>query len=309
MENEVPFFENFDQFFEALNIPKSLFEGIYVAKLDRLWTHPSLEMPPFKHNFYAIKLLVKGEGIMRVGKWKQNLESPAIFISPPNQVASCVMENDNILEYAIAISAKFVENHLKLKHFISVFDYFQADKSMPMIINESEIQELMTAFEIIYDEYNSKCQEGSVEIMASAILILFMKIKRLHQKYIIEMKLLEDDLLWKNVDSLSNRFLALLHEDIQDENAEKIEYSITYFASKLSVHPNYLSAKLKSETGKSAKEHLDTRLIHTAKTLLHQTDLSVKEIAFKLNFNESAHFVNFFKKQTAETPKQFRAAH
>lgn len=308
MENDVPFFENFDQFFGALNLTPSVFEGIYVDKLDRLWTHPSLEMPPFKHNFYAIKLLVKGEGVMRVGKWKQNLASPAIFISPPNQVASCVMANDNILEYAIAISAKFVENNLRLKHFISVFDYFQADKSMPMTISESEIKELMTAFDIIYNEYIGENREDSVEIMASAILILFMKIKRLHQKYIIEKNLLQEDLSGKKVDSLSNRFLTLLHEDVQDENAEKIEYSIAYFASKLSVHPNYLSSKLKSETGKSAKEHLDAKLIHNAKTLLQQTEMSIKEIAFKLNFNESSHFVNFFKKQTSETPKQYRSA-
>ena len=99
----------------------------------------------------------------------------------------------------------------------------------------------------------------------------------------------------------------MLHEDSQ--NLENVDYNIAYFASKLAVHPNYLSSKLKAETGKSAKEHLDAKLIHNAKTLLQQTDFSVKEIAFKLNFKESSHFVNFFKKQTAETPSEFRKAY
>ena len=302
----MPFFENFDDFFKALNIPPSRFEGIYVDKLDRLWTHPSLEMPPFKHNFYGIKLLIKGEGVMRIGKWKQTLMSPAVYISPPNQIASCVMKDSNILEYALAISVKFVENHLKLKHFISVFDYFQADKSTPIVVEQEELEDLMGIFDCIYEEYNSDEKEGSIEIMASAILILFMKIKRLHLKYIAANTTLDDNATLKKVDTLSNRFLKLLQEDNQIENSETIEYNIAYFASKLAVHQNYLSSKLKSETGKSAKEHLDAKIIHTAKTLLQQTDLPIKKIASNLNFKESSHFNNFFKKQTLVTPNQFR---
>jgi len=46
MENDIPFFENFEDFFRALNISPSKFEGIYVDKLDKLWTYPSLEVPP-----------------------------------------------------------------------------------------------------------------------------------------------------------------------------------------------------------------------------------------------------------------------
>ncbi|WP_421943465.1 helix-turn-helix domain-containing protein [Pedobacter sp.] len=306
MENDVPFFENFEDFFRALNISPSKFEGIYVDKLDKLWTYPSFEVPPFKHNFYGIKLLIKGEGVMRIGKWKQTLVSPAVYTSPPNQVVSCLMKDDNILEYALAISVKFVENHLKLKNFISVFDYFQADKSAPFVVELTELQDLMNVFDYIYDEYNSDDRTGSVEIMASAILILFMKIKRLHLKYVVNNNILEDANSLSKVDTLSNRFLKLLQEDNQNESSETIEYNIAYFASKLAVHQNYLSSKLKSETGKSAKEHLDAKIIHNAKTLLLQTDLPIKKIASNLNFKESSHFNNFFKKQTLLTPKQFR---
>ncbi|GAA3976671.1 hypothetical protein GCM10022246_31220 [Pedobacter ginsengiterrae] len=234
-------------------------------------------MPPFKHNFYGIKLLIKGEGVMRIGKWKQTLMSPAIYVSPPNQIASCVMKDDDILEYALAISVKFVENHLKLKKFISVFDYFQADKSAPMVVEAKELEELMTIFDCIYDEYNSDEREGSIEIMASAILILFMKIKRLHQKYIVATNILDEVNSLKKVDTLSNRFLTLLQEENQNENSETIEYNIAYYASKLAVHQNYLSSRLKTETGKSAKEHLNAKIIHTAKTLLQQTDLPIKK--------------------------------
>lgn len=305
MENEVPFFATHDDFFKAANMPPSKYEGLYVDVLDKLWTHPSLEVPPFKHNSYAIKLLLKGEGVMRIGQWKENLKAPAIFISPPNQIVSCEMVDDDILEYAVIISHEFVEKHLRLNHFISVFEYFQAEKSAPIVITDDEMTDLEKVFHYINDEYQSEIKSDSLEMMASAILIFYMKIKRLYSKYSLEID--EENNESKKIDSLSNRFLKLLHEDSQ--NLENVDYNIAYFASKLAVHPNYLSSKLKAETGKSAKEHLDAKLIHNAKTLLQQTDFSVKEIAFKLNFKESSHFVNFFKKQTAETPSEFRKAY
>lgn len=305
MENDVPFFETHDDFFKAVKMPPPKYDGLYVDILDKLWTYPSLEVPPFKHNSYAIKLLLKGEGVMRIGQWKQNLKAPAIFFSPPNQIVSCEMQDDNILEYTIIISKEFVEKHLKLKHFISVFDYFQADKSAPIVITDSEMADLVKVFDYINEEYKAEVKSDSLEMMASAILIFYMKIKRLYNQYSVEVVTENNEI--KKIDSLSNRFLKLLHEDSQ--SLENVHYNISYFASKLAVHPNYLSSKLKTETGKSAKEHLDAKLIHNAKTLLQQTDFSVKEIAFKLNFKESAHFVNFFKKQTSETPNEFRKAY
>ncbi|WP_333865082.1 helix-turn-helix domain-containing protein [Sphingobacterium sp.] len=43
-----------------------------------------------------------------------------------------------------------------------------------------------------------------------------------------------------------------------------------------------------------------------SKRLLKSTDLSIKEIAFKLGFIDSPHFSNFFKQYTCMSPKQFR---
>ncbi len=38
-------------------------------------------------------------------------------------------------------------------------------------------------------------------------------------------------------------------------------------------------------------------MIHDAKSLLKQTNLSIKEISYRLDFNEPAHFVNFFQEK------------
>jgi AraC family transcriptional regulator, transcriptional activator of pobA len=79
------------------------------------------------------------------------------------------------------------------------------------------------------------------------------------------------------------------------------------FAGQLAVHVNHLNKVLKEQTGKTTTDLIGSRIAQEAKVLLKQTDWTVSEIAYSLNFDEVAHFSNFFKKQTAVAPAAFRA--
>ena len=74
----------------------------------------------------------------------------------------------------------------------------------------------------------------------------------------------------------------------------------------LAVTSDYLNKTVKSITGKSAKEHIQSKLITEAKRTLLFSSLSNKELSYELGFDESAHFNNFFKKTTGLTPTEFR---
>jgi AraC family transcriptional activator of pobA len=67
-----------------------------------------------------------------------------------------------------------------------------------------------------------------------------------------------------------------------------------------------LDEALKQATGRTAHALVHEHLLRMAQALLVQTSLSIKEIAYQLEFNEPAHFTNFFKKYTQQTPLQFR---
>lgn len=78
------------------------------------------------------------------------------------------------------------------------------------------------------------------------------------------------------------------------------------YADLLAITPNALSKKAVSYFGKTPSQLIQERLILEAKKLLHLTQLSVKEIAYKLEFSDEHYFSRFFKKAVKESPQSFR---
>jgi AraC-like DNA-binding protein len=107
---------------------------------------------------------------------------------------------------------------------------------------------------------------------------------------------------------ISSLFLELLERQFPIEDVrQKIRFrSASDFAGQLAVHVNHLNRALKETTQKTTSEIIAERLLQEAKVLLKHTNWNVAEIAYSLGFEEPAHFNNFFKKNLALTPTQFR---
>jgi AraC family transcriptional activator of pobA len=78
------------------------------------------------------------------------------------------------------------------------------------------------------------------------------------------------------------------------------------YAALLSVSANYLSQAVKQASGKNALSFIAARVATEARSLILYTDLNIAEIAYQLNFSDSANFSKFFKKHTGKTPSQLR---
>lgn len=104
-------------------------------------------------------------------------------------------------------------------------------------------------------------------------------------------------------------FIELLERQFPIENTSQVLQLKTPkdFASNLSVHVNHLNKVLKEATGKTTGEIIGSRIFQEAKILLNQTQWNISEIAFTLGFEEVAHFSNFFKKHSQQSPQVFRA--
>lgn len=82
--------------------------------------------------------------------------------------------------------------------------------------------------------------------------------------------------------------------------------SITEIASMISVNATYLGEVIKKATGKSPKEIFSERLILEAKSLLHNTEMTISQVAYFLNFQDPSNFTKFFKSKTGISPVNYR---
>jgi AraC-like DNA-binding protein len=89
-----------------------------------------------------------------------------------------------------------------------------------------------------------------------------------------------------------------------EQNNNKLQ--VQHFAERLNLHPNYLNSVIKSKTGKTINEWIVVRTLSISRSLLKNTELSVKEIGYRLGFSEPTHFNRFFKKHQNTTPVEYR---
>ncbi|RYY55898.1 MAG: AraC family transcriptional regulator [Chitinophagaceae bacterium] len=78
------------------------------------------------------------------------------------------------------------------------------------------------------------------------------------------------------------------------------------YAKLLSVTPNHLNAVCRELLGKTAGEMIRDRLLLESKRLLVNAGMTVREIAYELDFRDNSYFGRFFKKYTGQTPEEFR---
>jgi AraC family transcriptional activator of pobA len=85
-------------------------------------------------------------------------------------------------------------------------------------------------------------------------------------------------------------------------------HKVAEYASALNITADHLNNVLKINLGKSAKEMIFQRIVLEAKRLGLHTELTSKEIAYRLGFDDPAHFSKFFKNENGESFSDFRSA-
>ncbi|WP_139995177.1 helix-turn-helix domain-containing protein [Paenibacillus paridis] len=100
---------------------------------------------------------------------------------------------------------------------------------------------------------------------------------------------------------LSERIIDLI------QNHYDFEFTLEDCAVRLHYNASYLSSVFKKETGYTFSEYLASYRLHIAKQWLTETDMTVKEIAERLKYNNSHNFIRAFRKQEDMTPGQYRS--
>lgn len=105
-------------------------------------------------------------------------------------------------------------------------------------------------------------------------------------------------------DELDNKLVGDVIKIMQDCVCDKL--NVDTISKKTSYSKAYIFRVFRSTTGKSVMEYYMDLKIKTAKKMLRENELSVREIAEKLCFDTANYFSKTFKKFTGSTPTAYK---
>jgi AraC-like DNA-binding protein len=186
-----------------------------------------------------------------------------------------------------------------LANRISSFEFFQYSVNEALFLAPREEEVILDLIKNIEQEYQSKIDKFSQRIIISQLTVLLEYAERFYERQFITRKKSHHSVL-KQVNNLLTEYFAqgkALHNGIP---------SVSYLSDELNLTPGYLSRLLVTETGKSTQQHIQDKIIQTAKTKLQHTTSSVSEIAYELGFEHPSSFTKLFKKRMKNTPVAYR---
>lgn len=241
---------------------------------------------------YAIILVHRGDGIYHADFSSFAFSGPKLLFATPMQTI--------FLEYKDAINFTLLRFHSDFycieAHRDEVacngllFNNIYVEPSVSL--SEEQLLDFSQFFNQIISEFKN---DASSEMVLKAYLqVLLAKCSS------VKLKTLENVAVKTAKDDKMEQFRLLL-----DKHYLTLHKPNDY-AELLLITSNTLSKKSIKYFGKTPSQLIQDRLVLEAKKLLHLTTLSIKEIAFQLQFNDEFYFSRFFKKCTKLSPQTFR---
>lgn len=179
------------------------------------------------------------------------------------------------------------------------YTFFSYDANEALHISEKEREIIEQCFNNILIELNREIDAHTNSLVARSIGMLLDYCMRFYDRQFITRHKANSDIL--------SRFENVLTDYLLSDRPRQLGLpTVSYCADKVFLSPNYFGDLIKKETGKTAQEYIQLKIIDPAKQLLAEGILSVNEIAEELGFKYSTHFTRLFKKSVGISPTEYR---
>ncbi|REC60733.1 AraC family transcriptional regulator [Chryseobacterium pennae] len=191
--------------------------------------------------------------------------------------------------YVIAFKREYLEEGDK-EFALDVFNLFNMYGQYTHLRLDNDVVEILQYLRILIEkEYQNSM--GSYLVLKSLLKVFLLNLIRASQHYF-----LNQDIHQKRV----YQFIMLM------DDYYKTERKAEFYASKMGISEKRINQILKEKMNKTLTQLLHERVIVEAERMLISGELTIKEIAFDLNFEDPAYFSRFYKKQTGQTPEEFK---
>lgn len=163
-------------------------------------------------------------------------------------------------------------------------------------LRDDELQTISQLFAQISDELNFQ-DRSSEEMIRTYLKQIIIRATRKWKKQNLQNEKL--DLVSTDQDFFRN-FSRLVNIHYKEK------HSVADYADLLNLAPKTLSNKFHKLNLENPNEMIKNRIVLEAKRLLLYSELSVKEIAYQLGYDDPAYFNRIFLQKSGKTPAAFR---
>lgn len=251
-------------------------------------------------NLYAVILKDIKCGDMTYGCQSYDYEDGTLVFVSPGQIFG--IDSNGIAVkpsgYALIFHPDFIrETHLgKMVNEYTFFNY-QVNEALHLSKKERNI--IIDCLDKISSEIEQNIDKHSKTLISSNIELFLNYCMRFYDRQFITRSSENKDILV--------RFEEILNDYLKTNKAQHLGLpSVSYCANKLHISPNYFGDLIKKETGQTALDYIQNKIINEAKTKIFDTSKSINDVSSELGFKYQQHFTRFFKQKTGYTPNEYR---
>ena len=260
---------------------------------------------PMRHlrhtfSFYTLFLKEVKCGDMIYGRQYYDYQEGTVVCLAPGQVIG-IEDNGETFQpkgWALCFHPDLIRG-TSLGGHIKEYTYFSYEVNEALHLSLEERGIFVDCLNKISHELEHATDRLSKRLIATNIELLLDYCLRFYERQFITRENVNTDIL--------TRFEALL-DNYFESNRAKAEGipPVKWCASELCLSSNYFGDLIKKETGKTAQEHIQLKLIGMAKEMVLNPERSISEIAYELGFQYPQHFTRLFKKVTGMPPNDYR---
>ncbi len=252
---------------------------------------------PHRHNFQEILWVRSGRGQHAIDGRSLTIQPNTFYLIAKGQVHQLITGID-LDGLVIRFSDAFLPNFLsqEMGHYQTVlFNNVTINHTLP--VPPDALPNFEALLDLLLAEFNSVNGRANQEILRHLLTVLLIKLGKV-QKELVR----GGETAVSPEAQLFHQFTLLLEAQYSQTHA------VADYAQMLNITPRQLSDITRQFVGRTAKHLIEDRLMLEARRLLTFTNLSVKEIAHRLGYQDPSHFSKIFKKKTQTTPQDYKTA-
>lgn len=252
------------------------------------------------YGVYALFLKENKSCDIKYGRQTYDYQEGTIVCFAPGQIAGVDTIEDEVRPrvYGILFHPDLIRG-TALGKSIKNYTFFSYSVNEALHLSDQEQGIVMDCLNKIQIELEHSIDKHSNSLISMNVELLLGYCMRFYERQFITRNEVNKDVLVKFEELLDEYFHGQLP---QTQGLPTVKY----FADKICLSPNYFGDLIKKETGKSAIEHIQSKLIDIAKERIWGTEDTMSQISYELGFQYPQHFGRLFKQRVGCTPNEYR---